>query len=68
MNLAAWVAIYLTLVLLSIGSGMYWGFGVGRWIAGHVDKTPRHDKAHMFVDQGIDVDELDRPTRGTGEL
>lgn len=62
MNLAAWIAIYLTLVTASVGWGMYWGFGVGRYIAGRADQ-PRHPKRFP-----IDLDKLDTPTRGAGEL
>lgn len=62
MNLAAWVAIYLILVLASIGGGIYWGFGVGLYIGRNATTGPKHPKRFP-----IDLDELDRPTGGVGE-
>lgn len=58
MNLAAWVAIYLILVLLSIAVGFFFGWNCGDYAHG----TWPEER------EGLDLDKLDTPTKGAGEL
>lgn len=61
MNLAAWVAIYLVLVALSMALGFFFGFDIGDTVA--TSDRPRHDSKQFPVD----LDALDRPQAGIGE-
>lgn len=57
MNLAAWTAIYLILVMASMAVGAYFGWNCGDYAHG---TWPEHR-------DGIDLDELDRLTAGMGD-